>query len=68
MPGPVSDQSPGPGDDMPYLPSWLYPNGPKMCPCGHHEGYHDEGGTCLLTSQCGCTGLPASSFTSSEEM
>lgn len=40
MPGPVSDSSKGPRDDTPYVPSWCYRNGPRMCPCGHHEGYH----------------------------
>jgi hypothetical protein len=49
MPGPVSDPSPGTPDDAPYVPSWCYPNGePQMCPCGHHEGYHDSDGVCLF--------------------
>jgi hypothetical protein len=43
MPGPVSDSSAGPSDDAPYVPSWCYTNGPRMCPCGHHEGYHSDG-------------------------
>jgi len=34
-----------------------------MCPCGHHEGYHGDGGRCVLTTQCGCTGLPAECLT-----
>lgn len=58
MPGPVSDSSKGPRDDTPYVPSWCYPNGPKMCPCGHHEGYHNDAGACLLVRRCGCTGIP----------
>lgn len=69
MPGPVSDSYPGLTDDKPFLPSWLYPdNTPKMCPCGHHEGYHaGKGGACVLGRQCGCTGLPAECWTTDEE-
>jgi hypothetical protein len=63
MPGPVSDSFKGPPDGGPYIPSWHYPNGPKMCPCGHHEGYHDDEGVCLHTDECGCTGLPDDCFT-----
>jgi hypothetical protein len=58
MPGPVSDSSAGPSDDAPYVPSWCYTNGPRMCPCGHHEGYHSDGGECLQRTRCGCQGLP----------
>lgn len=47
----------------PYVPSWNYPNGPKMCPCGHHEGYHDDAGACALARWCGCAGLPATCVT-----
>ena len=36
-----------------------YPNGPRTCPCGHHEGYHADNGACLHAHQCGCGGLPA---------
>ena len=36
MPRPVSDSYKGPSDDAPYVPSWCYPNGPRVCPCGHH--------------------------------
>lgn len=61
MPGPVSDSSQGPGDDTPYVPSWCYePDGPRMCLCGHHEGYHSDEGQCLHAhhfSKCGCTGF-----------
>lgn len=60
MPGPVSDSSKGPPDDGPYVPSWCYPNNaPRMCPCGHHEGYHNDKGACLNAARCKCTGLTA---------
>ena len=49
----------GPRDDTPYVPSWSYPVAPKVCPCGHHEGFHDDAGICLLKNECGCAGLPA---------
>lgn len=62
-PGPVSDSHIGPSDDAPYVPSWCYENGPKMCPCGHHEGYHNDGGQCLMAHKCNCSGLPAECFT-----
>ena len=68
MPGPVSESSVGPGDESPYVASWEYPNGPKMCPCGHHEGYHDDGGRCLLAHKCLCGGLPPEYFTPDDEM
>ena len=68
MPGPVSDSSQGPGVRAPYVPSWNYRNGPKMCPCGHHEGYHADSGACLLAHECGCRGLPQSCLTALEEM
>lgn len=59
MPGPVSDSFPGTPDDAPYVPSWCYdPPGPRMCPCGHHEGYHNDAGACLLAARCRCAGLP----------
>ena len=64
MPGPVSDSSSGPGSDTPYVPSWCYPdNCPKMCPCGHHEGYHNDEGKCLLAHECHCAGLPEACLT-----
>jgi hypothetical protein len=67
MPGPVSDSYPGPPDDGPYVPSWCYPNNsPKMCPCGHHEGYHGDDGKCVQQQKCGCAGLPPDCYT--EEM
>ncbi len=58
MPGPARRAHPGTPDDAPYVPSWCYRNGPKTCPCGHHEGYHDSGGRCLLRGECKCVGLP----------
>lgn len=63
MPGPVSDSSQGPPDDGPYVPRWCFPDGPKMCTCGHHEGYHNDKGACLLAHECRCTGLPPDGFT-----
>jgi len=70
-PGPVSDSATGRQDWHPYVPGYCYPNGPKMCPCGHHEGFHlGPGSKCIHTSRhekCGCTGLPASSYTTNDE-
>lgn len=63
MPGPVSQSHPGPSDDTPYAPSWCYLKGPKMCPCGHHEGYHDSDGACNQQHLCNCTGLPPECLT-----
>lgn len=68
MPGQVSDSSKGPSDDTPYVPSWCYPKGPKMCPCGDHEGYHGDDGLCLRRHICGCKGLPANCLTPFDEM
>ena len=69
MPGPVSDSYPGPGPRTPYVPSWCYPNNsPKMCPCGHHEGYHGDSDICLLSFECGCKGIPVECKTTDEEM
>lgn len=68
MPGPVSETSKGPPDDAPYVPTWCYPGGtPKVCPCGHHEGYHNDDGECLMRSRCGCSGIPSDCVTSDEE-
>lgn len=53
----------GPADDMPYVPSYLYAKGPRVCPCGHHEGYHNDAGACLLAHLCRCAGLPAGCLT-----
>ncbi|CAM5279170.1 putative protein OS=Sphingobium scionense OX=1404341 GN=GGQ90_002880 PE=4 SV=1 [Sphingobium scionense] len=67
-PGPVSSSHTGPADDAPYVPSWCYPRGPRQCPCGHHEGYHNDVGACLLAATCACTGLPDHCRSSDEEM
>jgi hypothetical protein len=67
MPGPVSDSYKGILEDAPYAPSWCYPNGPRVCPCGHHVGYHNDAGDCLLTKSCGCSGLPAECCTPHSE-
>lgn len=67
-PGPASASHPGMPDDAPYVPGWCYPRGPKSCPCGHHEGYHNDAGACLLAVRCGCAGLPADCLSSDEEM
>lgn len=67
MPGSMSDSSKGPGEDTPYVPSWCYPKGPKQCPCGHHEGYHNDAGECLLHRRCNCSGLPADCRTPYDE-
>ena len=66
-PGPVSDSNPGPGERSPYVPSWCYRSGPRMCPCGHHEGYHNDAGACLLAAECRCAGLPADCLTPTSE-
>lgn len=71
MPGPVSDSYQGPPEDGPYVPGWCYPKGPRMCPCGHHEGYHNDAGACLHASEftrCGCTGLPFECRTPDDDM
>jgi hypothetical protein len=60
MPGSVSDQYQGPSDLCPYVPSWCYdPPGPRMCACGHHEGYHGDDGHCVVQrwGTCKCTGF-----------
>lgn len=67
MPGPVSDSSKGPSEDSPYVPHWCYPRGPKMCPCGHHEGYHSDKGACVLWHNCRCKGLPPECRSTDEE-
>jgi hypothetical protein len=67
MPGPVSDSYAGAPDGAPYIPDWFYRNGPKVCPCGHHEGYHNDKGECLLARSCGCVGLPVECLTPLEE-
>lgn len=70
MPGEISRSATGTPDHAPYVPSWNYPNSePKVCPCGHHEGYHNSDGQCLHAhhfDKCACTGLPKDCFTSDE--
>lgn len=68
MPGPVSDSHKGTPDGVPYVPSWCYRGGPKMCLCGHHEGYHRDTGECLHAGTCGCTGLPLECLTATEDL
>ena len=69
MPGPVSSVYRGPRDSDPYVPSWCYPKGkPRICPCGCHEGYHDEEGYCLRAALCQCQGLPPECLTPDEDM
>lgn len=75
MPGPTSDSYKGTPDDAPYVPNWCFPQGkPKVCPCGHHEGYHNDKGECLFVTydfgsdrRCNCTGLPDNCRTTDEE-
>lgn len=67
MPGPISSSHTGPSDDSPYVPHWCYPRGPKMCACGHHEGYHNDKGVCLQRAKCGCSGLPFECRSTDEE-
>lgn len=64
----ISDSSAGPPDDGPYVPPWCYRSGPKECPCGHHEGYHNDDGECLQRHQCGCAGLPPDCLTALEDL
>ena len=68
MPGPVSDSYQGPSEHSPYVPSWCYPKGPRMCPCGHHEGFHAGAGAPCVAVACCCTGLPEEAWTPDEEM
>lgn len=60
MPGDVSRSNPGPGDESPYVPSWCYEEGARVCLCGHHEGYHSDAGVCLQRRKCRCAGFVAS--------
>jgi len=68
MPGPVSESYKGPPEDGPYVPSWCYPKGPRMCPCGHHEGFHDDRGGCIRIHECLCSGIPDDCVTPLAEM
>ena len=66
MPGEISQSYQGPPDDAPYVPSWCYePGKPKMCKCGHHEGYHNDAGACNQQHKCGCTGMTADTSSAS---
>lgn len=67
MPGDISRSNPGPGPSAPYVPGHLYQKGPRMCPCGHHEGYHNDAGACLLVRECGCAALPPECLTPDDE-
>jgi hypothetical protein len=67
-PGPISQSNPGSSDDAPYVPSWCYSKGPRMCPCGHHEGFHNDAGECVRSYECGCFGLPDSCLTPTEDL
>ena len=52
----TSQSSKGPSDSTPYVPSWCYdPPGPRMCKCGHHEGYHGDDGHCNQQRYGTCT-------------
>jgi len=64
----VSESHKGTPDDAPYVPSWCYKSGPRMCPCGHHEGYHNDAGECLRTHECRCVGLPPDKLTPIDEV
>jgi hypothetical protein len=68
MPGSISDSYTGSADAGPYIPSWGYKYGPRMCPCGHHEGYHNDNGKCLLVHECRCAGIPPHLITPIENM
>ncbi len=71
MPGPISQCHAGTPDHAPYVPSWCYPNGAKQCPCGHHEGYHNDAGQCIHAqhfTKCGCTGIPENCVSTDAEM
>lgn len=47
----------------PYIDRECYPDGPNMCSCGHHEGYHNGRGTCMYGHICNCVGMPKSKMT-----
>ena len=57
-----------PGTTVPDVPSWCYRKGPRTCPCGHHEGYHNDAGVCHLKHKCKCIGQPAESLTPNDEL
>lgn len=49
--------------DAPWVAEDCYPEGPRLCPCGHHEGFHAHSGACRWAAICGCIGLPVESYT-----
>jgi len=49
--------------DAPVVAEDCYPDGPRLCPCGHHEGFHHSDGICRWTKECRCTGLPVECYT-----
>ena len=70
MPGPVSDSSKGPSDTSAYVPSWCFDApGPRMCACGHHEGYHGDDGHCVVQryGSCKCRGFRVEVKTTGEQ-
>jgi len=56
-----------PGDRRaPWIRAERYPDGPSLCDCGHHEGYHAHDRRCLFFRDCKCTGIPRESVTRRE--
>lgn len=56
-----------PGDRRaPWIRAERYPDGPNLCECGHHEGYHAHDRSCLFFRDCKCTGIPRESVTRRE--
>ncbi len=53
----ISTSNQGPSSESPYVPSWLYEFGTRVCACGDHEGYHNDAGICLRSSTCRCPGF-----------
>lgn len=47
----------------PWIRAEIYPDGPHICPCGHHEGYHGHDRKCLFSKECRCAGLPDDCYT-----
>ena len=60
MPSPqqISTTPTDASDEAPFVPSWCYAKGPRMCPCGHHEGYHADEGWCLLITRSAVRARP----------
>ena len=57
MPGEISRSNKGPSSETPYVPSWMFDGGARICVCGDHEGFHNEAGRCLRAASCGCKGM-----------